>query len=491
MTEQSQVTPFVGYAPDLDTSTPGVIVACQQIIPTINGMQAAPSPNAVTTLGALSATCLGSFSGAQLDGTYRFVAGTASALYESVSGSYSNISKSGGYTASGKWRYAMFGNHLIAANLSTVLQFSGSSGALMANLSADAPQAAIIETCLGFVLAFNTISAQNGTNTNGWAVSALYNDQSWTASLATQAAYGTLVDTPGPITAAKRLGNTVIVYKLDSLYVGTYQGPPVIWGFQPIPGFIGTWCQESVVSVQNVHYFIGHYDFYIYDGTTPRSLNSPLREWFFATLNPTYAGNIWSVLDTQNDLIYWYFPSASSSGPCDSCIVYNYRLNLWGRADQLIECASQYATTALTYTQFGALFNEYVNLPLIPYNSSFFFGGSLTPAVFTTAHQVSTLNGTPGNWSITTGDNGDVQTWMFLGRVSPKWSIAPAGTVNYTNYYRLTLGDTPISDTSLPMDAYRRFNMLRSAHWHSITFSGAGNMAVRGLDWQMRPLSNE
>ena len=34
---------FVGFAPDLDPSTPGVITDCIQLIPNERGMEAAPS----------------------------------------------------------------------------------------------------------------------------------------------------------------------------------------------------------------------------------------------------------------------------------------------------------------------------------------------------------------------------------------------------------------------------------------------------------------
>ena len=57
-------------------------------------------------------------------------------------------------------------------------------------------------------------------------------DTAWTPDIATQAANGTLGDTPGPVVAAHALGANLLVYKQRATYLATYLGPPVIWSFQ-------------------------------------------------------------------------------------------------------------------------------------------------------------------------------------------------------------------------------------------------------------------
>lgn len=124
------------------------------------------------------------------------------------------------------------------------------------------------------------------------------------------------------------------------MYLGRYVGAPFVWNWTRVPGDIGCSGAESLVVVGTQHFFIGPSDFYVFDGTVPRpiggatfnSTSTPVREWFFANLNPTYRDRVIGVADTARDLVYWYFPSLSStSGALDTQLVYNYRLDRWGK----------------------------------------------------------------------------------------------------------------------------------------------------------------
>ncbi|MFM0554813.1 hypothetical protein P0D69_28155 [Paraburkholderia sediminicola] len=125
MAQKLQIDPqkLVGFAPDLDPSTPGIFQTCDNVIPTLIGFKSAASPvNAGLT--ALPAPVLGSALIARLDGTDRQFAGTASHMYENVSGTWLDQSRTGGYSlgTSGAWRFAGFGNESLAVNGTDVLQ---------------------------------------------------------------------------------------------------------------------------------------------------------------------------------------------------------------------------------------------------------------------------------------------------------------------------------------------------------------------------------
>jgi hypothetical protein len=125
MAQKLQIEPqkLVGFAPDLDPSTPGIFQTCNNVIPTLIGFKAAASPvNA--GLPTLPAPVVGSALISRLDGTDRQFAGTASALYENVGGSWVNQSKPGGYSlgTDSQWRYAGFGQESLAVNGTDVLQ---------------------------------------------------------------------------------------------------------------------------------------------------------------------------------------------------------------------------------------------------------------------------------------------------------------------------------------------------------------------------------
>ena len=53
------MTPLMGFAPDVESTTPGVLVDCAQLIPFESGMEAAPGLTVPTGVGVLAADCRG------------------------------------------------------------------------------------------------------------------------------------------------------------------------------------------------------------------------------------------------------------------------------------------------------------------------------------------------------------------------------------------------------------------------------------------------
>lgn len=223
-----------------------------------------------------------------------------------------------------------------------------------------------------------------------------------------------MLDSPGAIRAGAPLGSDVVAYKNTSMYLGRYVGPPLIWSWQRVPGDIGCSGAESVVAVGTQHFFVGPSDFYVFDGTVPRPIGAPVREWFFANLNATYRDQIIGVADTARNLVYWYYPStASTTGAIDSALVYNYRTDRWGKWAVSIQTAVQYSSGQITYDGLGALYATYDDLPSIAYDSPFWLADSTVPGVFQSGVLYS-LTGTPGASTITTFDFGDSTDFSTL-----------------------------------------------------------------------------
>lgn len=113
--------PLIGFGPDLDPSTPGVIVDCDNIIPTTKGFS---SGNSLVDAGlaALDSACKGAYVGTLLDGTKRIVAGTNAKLWDISGGVWQDRSQAGGYTGLAPWRFTMFGSNILAANRAQKIQ---------------------------------------------------------------------------------------------------------------------------------------------------------------------------------------------------------------------------------------------------------------------------------------------------------------------------------------------------------------------------------
>jgi hypothetical protein len=478
--------PLTGLGPDLDPTTPGVVVDGDAIVPTLQGLAAANSL-AATGLPDLAAVPTGSYATLLLDGSKRMFASTNAKIYEATAGAWTDRSRAGNYSGAQRQRFCVFGNNVIATNRAEAIG-QAAPGAGFVDI-ATAPKASIVVPVNGFVMAFDTNDATYGDRPDGWWCSGLRDQTLWTPSAATQAANGRLLDTPGRITAGAALGLDVVAYKASSMYLGRYAGPPLIWSWQRIPGEIGCSGAESVVAVDSRHYFVGPNDFYVFDGTVPQPLNAPLREWFFGRLNQTYRANIVGAVDVPRALIYWHYPSVDSpSGALDSVLIYNYRTGQWGKEAMSASVPVLYTSGAITYDSLGTSYATYDALPTMSYDSPFWAADQTVPAVFQGATLYS-LTGAPGASWLQTGDFGDPTGYTFLKRVTPRYRITPAAG-SATNFYRGTLGEDATTDATVAL-ARSRFDFRRSAHWHSVRMDHTGAVALDGLDVDIGGVSRE
>jgi len=490
LAEAGSLIEFLGYAPDLDPTIPGVITECAAIIPSTKGFRGAPSAVA-TTLPALAAECKGAASVIKRDDSTRMFAGTASNLYESAGTSWTTRTPSGaGQTLNGlgtadRWRFAQFQDTTLATAETEVPVFI-TTATTFAKVTTTAPKCAIIETVNNFVFGFD-VSDQgaifdSSDRPDGWWCAAKGGFSDWVPSITTEAATGTLLSTAGKITAGKRFGYQVVAYKRGSMYLGTYVGQPQIWDFQLVIGEAGALSQEVVVDVgtpeEPKHIFMGLDNFYSFDGSHPLPIGNPIRKAVFEeiALASYYAAT--ALHDRNGKRVYFFYPTTNSNMP-NKCVVYHYLKDRWGRDDRTIEAVMQYIEPGLTYDALGGSYSTYDDLPSATYDLAFLSPGTPTPAVFNTSHLVQTLTGAAGTSEITTGDYGSDQIFTQLSRMRPRFITAPT-SANLTNYYRNTLSASLVADTVRALIS-GRFDMKRSARWHRLSQSMVGDHEITGF----------
>lgn len=469
---------LIGFAPDLDRTTEGALMQCDNLVPSVRGMQGAPSP-ANTGLAALTATATGAAVMRKLDYTSRFFAGTVSDLYEATSATaWTNVGSAlGAASADFPWRFSQFGDTSLAINAAQTLMASAAVGTAFSAITAG-PVGAIIETVNQFVFAFDTALGDDY-----WQCSALGDPTDWAASVVTQAAQGRITSAPGRITAGKRLGDNIVAYKKTALYVGTYVGPADnTWAFQEVPGEIGTASQESVISTGYAHFFVdGNYqDFWVFDGSRPVSIGERVREWFINRLDKQYASRIRGLHDRRNARIYWYYPVKGGVGTLTAALVFNYKTRQWGTDDREIEVPVEYISAGVTYDSAATLYATYDDLPSLPYDSPFWTSNSQVPAIFNTSHAVQTMDGASVSSGFLTYDVGNDIDYLLLRRVKPRYLTKPA-TAAMKNYYAHDLGDT-FTDGRLILQQNDRFDLLRAARWHRLEFDFTGDVELNALD---------
>ena len=477
------ITAFLGFCPDFDPSMPGVMTACSGIMPTVKGFKPTPSPQQLYV--ALPSACIGeAFWALYLNGTQRFFAGTATQLYEGVNGTWTPVG-SGSY-GGGKWRFAMYGNDCIATNGIDAPQVAGTSGSFSA-LGGSPPIAPLVETLYGFTFLFES---------DNWHCSGIGTDNVWSNSVADQSATGPLIDTPGSITAARKLGRSIVVNKQNGVYRGDFVDVPLIWDFSLVAPVPGARSQGCVVDIGMQHAFIGTDDFYLTDGQAVWSIPgingapNPVKEWFFSNLDGTNAANIEGAFDQSTETVRWHFPSinANPAGSLDMVVMWNYRTNKWTADNYPIEAIirpSIAAYTSWTYQQFDTAYGTYNGIPNLPYNSQLFFGSNQGYNGFIdTNHVANAFSGPPGSSTITTGDYGDdVHNW-FLDGIRPVMSLYPSLPENpatATEFWRERLGDK-LTQSDTEQLSGSKFPLRQSAAFHRWQFNFTGAYEIIGID---------
>jgi hypothetical protein len=479
-----------GYAPDLPQNTPGVLVDCTNMVPTIRGMKGAPNvqdPSGIS--GALAATCQGAVSLRKLDESVRVFAGTGTKLYEIAGGSWTDRTRASGgdYSLSSdiRWRFTQFGNVSIAASKSETLQAS-TTGAF-ADI-AGAPKAGVVEVVGQFVFLGDTDEGTFGDSPNRVWWSAKGDHTDWTPSIATECATLLITSTPGKIRAIKRFGPHVVLYKLNSIYLGIYQGQPSIWNFdREISSQVGAVSAEAVADVgtpeEPRHIFMGFDDFYEFNGGRPKPIGQGwVKETVFNELNKTYMERAMALHDRANSIVYFFYPSGSNNNP-DSCVVYNYKTQRWGRADRSVESVLEYISVGLSYDDLGSSYATYDDLPSISYDSTIWTAGYPIPAIFDTSHNLKSLDGPSASSGFVLGDLGADEKFTTVTRVRPRFITAPT-SASMIHRYRNNLGDSLTNGATTSL-SNGKFDVKRSARWHRPEFSWTDPVELGAMEFSV------
>lgn len=475
--------PVVGFAPDADVTTPGVISTCSNLVPYLNGMEGAPEPAIPSSTPVLAAACIGAAVVSKLDDTRRIIAGTTTKLYELSSGSWVDVSRVGNYSGGidTRWSITQFGDATLAANRVEAIQRS--TGSAFADV-ATAPKAQVIFTVGAFVMALNTNDGSE--KPDGWHCCAAFDDTDWTPSTTTQAASGRLVATAGPLTAGQRLGEYAVAYKQRSIYLGQYVGAPTVWDWIQVPGGdAGCVGKEAICDIGGSHFFVGQDNLWIFDGTRPIPVaEGVVRQWFNDNCNPQYRYRTICTYDRQKDLVWIFFPSNSAQTP-DSAIVYHVTGKKWGVANRAVEAVLNYVQPGVTIDGLTAFSSTIDGLSSYSFDSQFWLAGGRSIAIFDTTHQLQSMTGLSTSSSMTTGEVGDDYAVSSLRSIKLRYELAP--TAAAAQVFSQSNSGTGFNSTGTGSVLDGKFDVRQTARWHKATFSFTGPVRVTHMDADLAP----
>lgn len=459
---QGQEVPFYDFAPDLNLTTPGIILDASGAIPTIKGYRARPS--AVQISNSLPSAPLGAYVALYANGTTRIIAGTSNSLNYLVPGTggglgaWTNIGL--GYTATWPWVFTQFGEDVLATSAgNTNIQVANGPTGSFTNLGGSPPtNAASVLSVAGFAAAYSG---------SEWFNSSAGTDTGWPPNVTTQSGSGFLYDYPGNIIASAALFRNQIVWKKDSTWMLTYIGGDQVWSSQVLSANTGTWGQGCVCPMPTAIAFLGTDDFYICQGAAPQRIPNSMKEWFFsichkdANNNPDQLNLTSSWFDPLSATCYWHFVSQNPpyAGVPDRYVGWNSRSGRWVPG--------------------------YLNTPLVVWNTQ---DGQQSGLYFDSNYALWQWSGPPSNMFILTGYQGDQDnlTQLQKVRVSYNQGYYPRSqTCTPMHVYRL--GDYPTVDAPAvfnQLDGW--FNLRATDRYHQVQVATVGQCEIMAMAYEGR-----
>lgn len=428
------MVPFSEWMPDKADLGNGETVALN-VFPKAGGGYG-PVSDIVEFSNALTARCQGAFSAKDdAAGVYNF-AGDASKLYRLSGATYSDVSKTAGYTTATdeSWRFCQFGQKVYATNYNATIQsYTLGSSSLFQDITGGAPKARHIATIdPGFVMVGNTTDSVDGAVPNRVWWSAYGDPDTWPAigSALAQADESDFNDLPvgGWVQAVLGAvgGSAAAVICESAVYRVDYEGPPAVFRFTCVDRSRGTPAPNSVINIGNFAAFLGDDDFYLFDGTQCIPIGSgKIAKTFYADLNQNYFDRICGAADPINKLLLWSYPSTSSqTGTPDTIIAYHWSEKRWSKVSLSVEFLCRSLTTSVTLEGLDALGYTLDTLPF-SLDSRAWTGGKPVLSGFSTSHKLSLLTGANLQATIETGEFENNGSFIYVSGVRP---IVDGGT---------------------------------------------------------------
>jgi hypothetical protein len=465
---------FADFAPDADSIIPGILLDMENLYPTAKGYRSYP---ALTRYSAntLPGECLSAFA-TVIGGSLILLAGTSDKLYY-LSGTDLTDSGLTPTATTARWRFELYDGKVIATNgVDASYTYDGSS---FGNLAGSPPVASIVQATDSSLFLIKA-------NSSDW-ISTL-NSSLWTPSIATETVEGTIRKGSGDITAAHRLRGGIAIYKQKSLVFGQFSGPPFYWDFgNGISDEIGTFGQEAVANLGDVHYFLGPDDFYSFDGYSLQRIPNQLKEWFFDRLNGQFAHLVSARWDQRRSLIFWHFPSVSANPETalDSWICFNLRTGKWSAHSSSVRIDCPIFTAVPT----GQLTYALLTTTYPTYNDMDFMYGDLqsrtvdiSAAFRTSDHALHLYNGTPGRSSFTTHDFGDRRSLYEVSGVRPHYEKFPEAGATLQPLNTRVPGKEPVAGDECELSDDGSFDFLNTARLQRFKHVGRSEYEITGLD---------
>jgi len=131
------------------------------------------------------------------------------------------------------------------------------------------------------------------------------------------------------IMAARTTRQEILIWTDSCIYSQQYLGAPYVWGFQVLMDNISVMSPNSMITINNVTYWMGRDRFYMYSGRV-EVLPCALRQYIFADINQDQAYQVFAGANEAFNEVWWFYVSQSSANTViDKYVIYNYLDRVW------------------------------------------------------------------------------------------------------------------------------------------------------------------
>ena len=297
--------------------------AAKNVIPVAGGYGPLSGPSVISN--ALTGRCLGATAFRDQSGAVQYFSGDATKLYRMIGASWSDVS--GSTYGAIRWRFAQFGNNVLAVNGSNIMQsFNLLTSSAFEDISG-APRASDIAVVRDFVVVVDPMDNSLPLKWSG------NNDSSqWTIG---EDSAGAQPFPEGGQIKAVTGGEYGLILQDDALTRMTFVGGDVIFQFDRIETARGCVAAGSVAKVGQFTFYLSRSGFELFNGVEGVPIgHGRIDTTFFNDLDSNYTQNVTAAIDHRNKLVVWAYPNASAtSGLPNKLIIYSWGENRWSEAE--------------------------------------------------------------------------------------------------------------------------------------------------------------
>ena len=467
---------FTEWLPDQPANA-GSLIDAKNVFPVSVGYS--PFPNAIDFSGAASEN-LNSVYAAKFGSEVVIFAGGASKLFKfnATTEALEDKSKSGGYTGTSTWHFALFGAEVLATNHTAKVQrWTIGSSTAFADLATAAPIAKFITVVRDFVVCANIGSTANKVQ---W--SDINDATDWVSGTTSQSDFQIMPD-GGNITGITG-GEFGIVFLEKAIARMSYTGSPLFFQFDTISRGLGCIAGGSIAQYGGLSFFLSDDGFYQTDGQSVTGIgNEKIDKYFFNDVLLESIDSMSSSADPKRKIVVWNY--ANNSGG-RSILIYNWQLQRWSRASTVATVVGDIATAGTTLEGLGTL--GYTDIDTMPasLDARLWVGGKF---LFAGAEdtKIVTFTGSDYNSELITTD-------VEVGYNSVVTLARPQidnGSATIKIASRRELDDAVVFGASSTTSAEGRADLRSAGRYHRLEVSPTGNWTTAmAVDIDVKPQGN-